>query len=234
MHTYIGDLVVTLIAPDGSTYVAAQPRRRQHRQHRPTYTSTCPPKRPMGPGSCVSRTPQRPTSAASTPGPSTSARAEPTPSPSPSPSPSPTATPTPPVPDTTITSGPSGATNGTAPSFAFTASVAGSTFECKLDTPARRGQLRGVHVAAGYTTTAERRVHVLGARDRSGGTVRAGDALVHGRHGRARDVDRLGSGRLDDRRRADVHVLVERAGLVLSAGWTRWRRRASSSRVRRR
>ena len=35
VHTYIGDLIVTLIAPDGSSLPAAQPRRRQHRQHQP-------------------------------------------------------------------------------------------------------------------------------------------------------------------------------------------------------
>lgn len=36
-------------------------------------------------------------------------------------------------PDTTITSGPSSSTSSTSASFAFTASEAGSTFECKLD-----------------------------------------------------------------------------------------------------
>ena len=34
-HTYIGDLVVDLIAPDGTAPDAAQPRRRHHRRHRP-------------------------------------------------------------------------------------------------------------------------------------------------------------------------------------------------------
>jgi hypothetical protein len=40
------------------------------------------------------------------------------------------------APDTTITSGPTGATNDTTPSFAFTASESGSTFQCKVDAAA--------------------------------------------------------------------------------------------------
>ena len=39
------------------------------------------------------------------------------------------------TPDTQITGGPSGPTNVTAPSYRFTATLAGSTFECKLDGP---------------------------------------------------------------------------------------------------
>jgi Bacterial Ig domain/Bacterial Ig-like domain/Right handed beta helix region len=39
-------------------------------------------------------------------------------------------------PDTTITSGPSGATNDSTPSFAFTASESGSTFQCRVDSGA--------------------------------------------------------------------------------------------------
>ena len=39
------------------------------------------------------------------------------------------------TPDTQITGGPSGPTNVTSPSYRFTATLAGSTFECKLDGP---------------------------------------------------------------------------------------------------
>ena len=39
-------------------------------------------------------------------------------------------------PDTSITSGPSGLTNNATPTFSFTASETGSTFECRLDTAA--------------------------------------------------------------------------------------------------
>ncbi len=40
------------------------------------------------------------------------------------------------APDTTITSGPAGPTNDTTPTFAFTSTEAGSTFECRVDTAA--------------------------------------------------------------------------------------------------
>ena len=43
--------------------------------------------------------------------------------------------PGPSTPQTQITGGPSGPTNVTAPSYRFTATLAGSTFECKLDGP---------------------------------------------------------------------------------------------------
>jgi hypothetical protein len=39
------------------------------------------------------------------------------------------------APDTSITAGPSGATNSTAPSFSFSSTETGSTFQCKLDGP---------------------------------------------------------------------------------------------------
>ena len=39
------------------------------------------------------------------------------------------------TPDTQISGGPSGPTNVTSPSYRFTATLAGSTFECKLDGP---------------------------------------------------------------------------------------------------
>jgi parallel beta-helix repeat protein len=39
------------------------------------------------------------------------------------------------APDTSITAGPSGATNSTAPSFSFSSTESGSTFQCKLDGP---------------------------------------------------------------------------------------------------
>ena len=54
------------------------------------------------------------------------------------------------APDTTITSGPTGATNVTSPSFALHSTEAGSTFECKLDGPgATTGTFATLHLAAG-------------------------------------------------------------------------------------
>jgi hypothetical protein len=77
----------------------------------------------------------------------------PTPTPTPTPTPSPTPSPAP-VPDTSITGGPSGLTTGTAPSFAFTATVAGATLTCKLDTPSGAGSYAACTSPRVYTTTA--------------------------------------------------------------------------------
>jgi uncharacterized delta-60 repeat protein len=57
------------------------------------------------------------------------------------------------APDTTIDTGPSGLTRGTAPQFTFSASVAGSTFACKLDTPASEGSYAACSSPQAYTTT---------------------------------------------------------------------------------
>jgi uncharacterized delta-60 repeat protein len=56
-------------------------------------------------------------------------------------------------PDTTIDTGPSGPTRGTAPQFTFSASKAGSTFACKLDTPAGAGNYASCSSPQAYTTT---------------------------------------------------------------------------------
>ncbi|MDA0182327.1 plastocyanin/azurin family copper-binding protein [Solirubrobacter phytolaccae] len=58
------------------------------------------------------------------------------------------------LPDTGITAGPSGPTNGTSPSFAFTSTKAGSTFECRLDTPSGAGTFTACTSPQTYTTTA--------------------------------------------------------------------------------
>ena len=58
------------------------------------------------------------------------------------------------VPDTTITSGPPSATNQTSSRFDFTASAAGATFDCKLDTPSGAGSYAACASGQSYTTTA--------------------------------------------------------------------------------
>ena len=63
-------------------------------------------------------------------------------------------TPDPNTPNTTLVGGPSGPTNVTAPSFTFTASLPGSTFECKLDTPAGAGSYAPCTSPHQYTATA--------------------------------------------------------------------------------
>ena len=69
VHTYIGDLVVDLIAPERHRLQPAQPRRRQRRQHQPDlHREPLLRGRPTGPGSCASATPRPPTPATSTPG----------------------------------------------------------------------------------------------------------------------------------------------------------------------
>jgi uncharacterized delta-60 repeat protein len=55
------------------------------------------------------------------------------------------------APETTITGGPAGITNSTAPSFSF-AAPAGSTFACKLDTPAVSGSYAACTSPRTYTT----------------------------------------------------------------------------------
>ena len=57
------------------------------------------------------------------------------------------------APDTTIDTGPSGLTRGTAPQFTFSASAAGSTFACKLNTPASEGSYAACSSPQAYTTT---------------------------------------------------------------------------------
>jgi uncharacterized delta-60 repeat protein len=57
------------------------------------------------------------------------------------------------APDTTIHTGPSGLTRGTAPQFTFSASKAGSTFACKLGTPAGAGSYAACSSPQAYTTT---------------------------------------------------------------------------------
>ena len=91
------------------------------------------------------------------------------------------------APDTTINSGPTGTTNGNAPSFTFSATETGSTFECKLDGPgAATGTYASLHLAAGVRPARRRRVHVLRPRDRRRRQRRrdARDARVHRRHRR--------------------------------------------------
>ena len=56
------------------------------------------------------------------------------------------------APETTITGGPAGITNSTVPWFSFTA-PAGSTFACKLDTPAGSGSYAACTSPRTYTTT---------------------------------------------------------------------------------
>ncbi len=74
----------------------------------------------------------------------------------------------------------------------------------------QRGRLRRLHIAAGVHDDGQRGIHVLGPRERPRRHGRdAGDPLVHGRHRCADHDDRLRSDRLDDRRHADVHVLLE-------------------------
>ena len=147
LHTYIGDLLVTLIAPDGSTYLLHNRAGGGTDNLHHTYPANLSSEPANGTwklrvqdaaAADVGRIDSWTISLGA----------------GPAPTPSPTATPTPPVPDTTIISGPSGPTNGTTPSFGFTASVANSTFTCKLDTPAGAGSYAACTSPRAYTTTA--------------------------------------------------------------------------------
>ena len=69
MHTYIGDLVVDLVAPDGSVYNLHNRAGGSADNINPTYTVNLSVRgRPTGPGSCGSATPRPPTPATSTRG----------------------------------------------------------------------------------------------------------------------------------------------------------------------
>ena len=59
------------------------------------------------------------------------------------------------VPDTTITGGPSGLTNSASPSFTFTSTISGSTFECRLDTPAGTGTFSACTSPKAYSGLAQ-------------------------------------------------------------------------------
>ena len=117
------------------------------------------------------------------------------------------------APDTTLVAGPSGPTNVTTPSFTFTSSRPGSTFECKLDTPAGAGSYAPCTSPQAYTTTANG-AYTFSVRATSAGTTDAVPATrtFTDRHGPAGDDDPHGPGRGDERPVPGVHVLVERAG----------------------
>ena len=55
-------------------------------------------------------------------------------------------------PDTLLGSGPGGPTNSTSPAFGFSATEAGSSFECRLDTPAGAGVFGSCNSPQGYST----------------------------------------------------------------------------------
>ena len=108
-------------------------------------------------------------------------------------------------PVTTIDSGPSGFTNDSTPTYAFSSNEAGSTFECRVDGGAWTSCTSPTH----HGLAGRRLPHLRGARDRRGRQHRpdAGDSDDHGRHGRAADDDRQRPVRPDERCDADVRVL---------------------------
>ena len=69
-----------------------------------------------------------------------------------------------------LSAGPSGPTNVTSPSFSFSSTSAGATFECKLDTPSDAGGYAACTSPRDYTTTAN------GAYTFSVRAVRSGNA----------------------------------------------------------
>ena len=123
---------------------------------------------------------------------------------------------TPAMPDTTITSGPSGTTNDTTPTWTFSSSEAGSTFECALD-----GARTTASCPTPFTPTSRRPAHVQRARGR-----RRRQPRQHARHAddrrstRRADRDDHRGPRARERHHADLHVLRPRTARRSSAAWT--------------
>ncbi len=116
------------------------------------------------------------------------------------------------TPPTVSLAGPSGPTNDATPTFTFTASEPGSTFECR--TP-RRGVLLAVQLAADVRAARRRAERPRGPRDRRRLQHRSRrDARVHRRHRGPDGVDPRRAGR-PDRHDALVHLLRERAGRLV-------------------
>ena len=124
-------------------------------------------------------------------------------------------------PETTIDSGPSGTTNDPTPTFGFSSSEPGSSFECRVDC----GRLRGLQLAAdrpARSPTGPTRFSVR-ATDSAGNT----DATPASRTFTVdatppADDDRLRALGDDQRPDPDLRLLLLRAGLeLLSAGSTR-------------
>ena len=124
-------------------------------------------------------------------------------------------------PDTTITAGPTGTTSDSTPTFTFTSTEAGSTFQCRVDAAAF-ATARTPFTTAALTDGAH--TFEVRATDAAGNTdaTPAQPADVHGRH-RRRRTRRSPAGRAArPTQHADVHVHLHRGGRRRSsAGSTR-------------
>ena len=122
------------------------------------------------------------------------------------------------APETTIESGPADPSNDTSASFAFSADEAGELPSAR-STRATGPPARARTATRAWPTAAH--ASQVRATDAAGNAGQPGRLQLDGRHGRARDDDRLRAGRPTNSSRGQLRLRCRRGGAASSARWTR-------------